>query len=48
LLILGKREAARLGKPLCYLDHSPAVLDVLTFCYLIPRFGDPITSAPQP
>lgn len=48
LLILAKREAARLGKPLLYQGHSPAVLDVLTFCNLVAPFGDPIVPAPQP
>ncbi len=42
LLILAKQEAARLGKTLRYLSHSPAVLEILDFCNLSTRFGDPV------
>ncbi|AFL75934.1 STAS domain-containing protein [Thiocystis violascens] len=48
LLLLGKQEAARLGKTLRYLNHSPAVVEILDFCNLIGRFGDPVVLVSNP
>ncbi len=42
LLILAKREAARLGKELHLTGHSPAVLEALDLIYLGGFFGDPV------
>lgn len=42
LLILAKQEAARQGKTLRYVDHSPALLATLDLCQLTARFGDPV------
>ncbi len=42
LLILAKQEAARQGKTLRYVDHSPVVQEALDFCNLTGRFGDPV------
>lgn len=45
LLILAKDEAARQGKSLRYLNHSPALLATLDLCGLTERFGDPVAPA---
>lgn len=42
LLILTKREAARLGKQMSIVAHSPAVRQMLDFCNLAAFFGDPV------
>lgn len=42
LLIMAKREAARRGKSLHLVEHSPAVLDVLNFYNVAAFFGDPL------
>ncbi|MDD2883762.1 MAG: STAS domain-containing protein [Dechloromonas sp.] len=42
LLILVKREAARHGKELAIVAHSPAVRQTLDFCNLATYFGDPV------
>jgi len=42
VLILLKREAAKLNKKLYFVMHSKAVLDVLELCNLTATFGDPI------
>lgn len=42
LLILTKREAARLGKRMSIVAHSPAVRQTLDFCNLAAFFGDPV------
>lgn len=42
LLMLAKREAARLEKPLSIVAHSPVVLQTLDFCNLAAFFGDPV------
>lgn len=42
LLILAKREAARLNKELTIVAHSPAVRQTLDFCNLATFFGDPM------
>ncbi len=42
LLILAKREAARQGKSLAIVAHSPAVSQTIDFCNLTAFFGDPV------
>jgi len=42
LLILAKREAARLNKDLDIVAHSPSVRQTLDFCNLAAFFGDPV------
>ena len=42
LLILSKREAARLNKSVTIVAHSPAVRQTLDFCQLAKFFGDPV------
>lgn len=42
LLILAKREAARLDKNLAIVAHSPVVRQTLDFCNLAAFFGDPV------
>ncbi|WP_408101492.1 lipid asymmetry maintenance protein MlaB [Stutzerimonas sp. VN223-3] len=42
LLLLAKREAARAGGRLFYVNHSEAVLEALTLLNLAPDFGDPV------
>jgi len=42
LLILAKREAARLGKQMSIVAHSPTVRQTLDFCSLTAFFGDPV------
>lgn len=42
LLILAKREAARLSKDLDIVAHSPNVRQTLDFCNLAAFFGDPV------
>ena len=42
LLILAKQEAERMEKSLRYLKHSHTVQEVLDFCHLTERFGDPV------
>ena len=42
LLILAKREAARLDKRMSIVAHSPAVRQTLDFCNLTAFFGDPV------
>jgi anti-anti-sigma factor len=42
LLMLVKREAARLGKQLTIVAHSQVVRETLDFCNLAAFFGDPV------
>lgn len=42
LLILAKREAARHGKSMKIVAHSPAVQEIIDFCQLATFFGDPL------
>lgn len=42
LLALAKREAAEQNKPLHFVAHSQAVLDMLDLCNLAGVFGDPV------
>ena len=42
LLALAKREAAAGNKPLHFVAHSQAVLDMLDLCNLAGVFGDPV------
>ena len=42
LLILTKREAARLNKAMTIVAHSPAVKQIIDFCQLTAFFGDPV------
>ncbi|THF65068.1 STAS domain-containing protein [Pseudothauera rhizosphaerae] len=42
LLVLVKREAARLGKQAHIVAHSPAVSEVVDFFNMAAHFGDPI------
>jgi len=42
LLALVKREAAEKNKPLRFIAHSQAVLDMLDLCNLAGVFGDPV------
>ncbi|MDP2827911.1 MAG: STAS domain-containing protein [Sulfuricellaceae bacterium] len=42
LLILAKREAARLGRPLRLAEHSPATLEVMDLLNMAGYFGDPV------
>ena len=42
LLILAKTEALAHGKVLRILDHSPAVLELLSLCDIESFFGDPV------
>ncbi len=46
LLALAKREAADKGKPLHFVAHSQAVLDMLDLCNLAGVFGDPVVISP--
>jgi anti-sigma B factor antagonist len=45
LLILMKREAARLNKVLSFVGHSSAVIDVLELTNLTASFGDQVVLA---
>lgn len=45
ILLLLKREAGRLDKPLRFLGHSKAVLGVLDLYNLAGVFGDPVVLA---
>jgi len=42
LLLLAKREAARNGKPLRLVEHSPATLEVMDLFNMAAYFGDPV------
>jgi anti-anti-sigma factor len=42
LLVLAKREAARLGHPLRLVEHSPATLEVMDLFNMAGYFGDPV------
>jgi len=46
LLALVKREAADRNKPLHFVAHSQAVLDMLDLCNLAGVFGDPVVLSP--
>ena len=46
LLALAKREAADKNKPLHFVAHSQAVLDMLDLCNLAGVFGDPVVISP--
>jgi anti-anti-sigma factor len=46
LLALAKREASESGKPLHFVAHSKAVLDMLDLCNLAGVFGDPVVISP--
>lgn len=48
LMIMAKREAAALDKPLRFVGQSAPVLELLDLCDLAGFFGDPIVTAPQP
>ena len=45
LLILLKREASRNGKPLAFVMHSKAVLEILELANLTSAFGDQVILA---
>ncbi len=47
LLLLAKREAARVGKPLRLVAHSPATLEVLDLFNMASYFGDPVVISGQ-
>lgn len=47
LLIFAKREAARLGKDLSLVAHSPSVRQTIDLCNLAPFFGDPVIITAQ-
>lgn len=42
LLVLAKREAARLGRPIRLVEHSPATLEVMDLLNMAAYFGDPV------
>lgn len=42
LLLLIKREAARTGKGVRLIGHSPAVRELIEFTHLAAHFGDPM------
>jgi len=42
LLVLAKREAARLGRPMRLVEHSPATLEVMDLLNMAAYFGDPV------
>ena len=42
LLVLAKREASRLGRPLRLAGHSPATLEVMDLFNMAAYFGDPV------
>lgn len=42
LLVLAKREAARVGRPLRLVEHSPAMLEVMDLFNMAAYFGDPV------
>jgi anti-anti-sigma factor len=42
LLVLAKREAARLGRPMRLVEHSPATLEVMDLFNMAAYFGDPV------
>ena len=46
LLALAKREAVDRNKPLHFVAHSQAVLDMLDLCNLAGVFGDPLVLSP--
>ena len=46
LLALAKREAADRSKPLHFVAHSQAILDLLDICNLAGVFGDPVVLSP--
>ena len=46
LLALVKREAVEGNKPLHFVAHSRAVLDMLDLCNLAGVFGDPVVISP--
>ena len=46
LLALAKREAVDSSKPLHFVAHSQAVLDMLDLCNLAGVFGDPVVLSP--
>ena len=47
LLVLAKREAARLGKQAPIVAHSQAVQEVVDFFHMAAEFGDPMLITPQ-
>lgn len=47
LLILVKRECLARNGNLHLASHSPAVLEVLNLCNMIPFFGDPVVISSQ-
>jgi anti-sigma B factor antagonist len=47
VLILAKREAARLNKTMAIVAHSPSVHQTLDFCNLTAFFGDPVVITAQ-
>lgn len=42
LLLLAKQEAARMGKDMRIVAHSPVVRQTIDFCNLAAFFGDPV------
>lgn len=47
LMVAAKREATRRNKPLRFVGHSPAVLDIVDLCDLSGHFGDPMLIQPR-
>ncbi|MDR3390522.1 MAG: STAS domain-containing protein [Sulfuriferula sp.] len=47
LLILAKRECAQRNGDLRLTGHSPAVLEILDLCNMMPYFGDPVVISSQ-
>lgn len=47
LLIMAKHEAARQGKTLRLVGHSPQLLEILDLCHLAGFFGDPLVISSQ-
>jgi anti-anti-sigma factor len=47
ILLLLKREARTTGKPLAFVSHSPAVLEVMDLYNLNGVFGDPVVIREQ-
>ncbi|MEW5755495.1 MAG: STAS domain-containing protein [Pseudomonadota bacterium] len=48
LLMLAKREAARAGKTLRFVNHSQSVVECLDLCNLTAAFGDQVILTSQP
>lgn len=48
LLVMIKKEAAMLGKVLCFTGHSPVVMELLDLSGLAGFFGDPLLIVRKP